>query len=337
MYDSIKKFFQLLKKEKILRLLFIIIILVAVGSFGLTYFEKNTTFSNSIWWSLVTLATVGYGDIAPVTLGGRAIGVVMMFFGIGVLGLFTASVASVFVDNKFKEERGMLEIEAKNHCIICGWNYKANRIINVLGNSRMKDSPIVLLADVDVKPIEDENVNFIRGEVTEENLVKANIKDAKTVIILLDEKLDEYSRDAKAVLNTLTVGSTNPDVYTCVELVNSKNVVHCKRANANEIIVGKEFSSKLLSQAVINHGITKVISEIISKEDGNDLYKITIPPFLEGKKFLDALTILKKEHNCLTIAVQSSCLGAFMTNPSPDYVMQKDDQIVIISEKRVCF
>ncbi|MFQ5646313.1 MAG: potassium channel family protein, partial [bacterium] len=106
MLDFITRLYQLLKREKILRLFIIIIVLVLIGSVGITCFEKDTTFSNAVWWSFVTLATVGYGDIAPVTWPGKTIGVFMMFFGIGLLGLFTATVASIFVDRKFKEERG---------------------------------------------------------------------------------------------------------------------------------------------------------------------------------------------------------------------------------------
>ncbi|MFQ6617847.1 MAG: potassium channel family protein [Fidelibacterota bacterium] len=334
-FNSIVRFYQLLKREKILRLLIVIAILVFVGSFGVTYFEKNTTFLNALWWSFVTLTTVGYGDIAPVTLGGRIIGIIMMFFGIGVLGLFTATIASIFVNRKFKEERGMFKTDVKDHFVICGWNHRASEIVHSLRvDPHGKRKPIVLLADIDTKPVEDEDIYFIQGEVTEENLNRANIKEAKTVIILLDDRLDVYTRDAKAILNTLTVESMNPDVYTCVELVNSENIEHCKRARADEVIVGEEFSSKLLTQAAINHGITMVISEILSKKYGSNLYKVTIPDFLKSESFVNALTLLKRDYNCLIVAVQSSSKDVFMTNPSADYIMQNGDQIILISDRR---
>lgn len=341
MLDFITRLYQLLKREKILRLFIIIIVLVLIGSVGITCFEKDTTFSNAVWWSFVTLATVGYGDIAPVTWPGKTIGVFMMFFGIGLLGLFTATVASIFVDRKFKEERGMLEVQATNHFIICGWNHRASEIISsVRVDSQAKDKQIVLLADIEAKPIDDEAVFFIKGEVTEENLNKARVKEAETVVILLDERLDEYARDAKVILSTLTVESINPDVYTCVELVDSKNIAHCKRARANEIIVGEEFRSKLLTQAAINHGITLVISQILSKnkKDGdNDLYKIDVPEFLTGKSFVDGLALLKKSYDCLVMAVRSSSQSALITNPPADYTFQRGDQLIVISEKKVEF
>ena len=55
-------------------------------------------FATALWWAIVTVTTVGYGDITPVTLGGRALGVILMIGGIGIFGIFTASVAALFVE-----------------------------------------------------------------------------------------------------------------------------------------------------------------------------------------------------------------------------------------------
>ena len=63
--------------------------------------QSNTKidgFATALWWAIVTVTTVGYGDITPVTLGGRALGVVLMIGGIGIFGIFTASVAALFVE-----------------------------------------------------------------------------------------------------------------------------------------------------------------------------------------------------------------------------------------------
>lgn len=56
-----------------------------------------TTFPDALWWAVSTVTTVGYGDHYPVTAGGRAVGVVLMLAGVGILGVITASVAAWFV------------------------------------------------------------------------------------------------------------------------------------------------------------------------------------------------------------------------------------------------
>lgn len=74
-----------------------------IGAWLVLLFEKNATGSNihnypdALWWAIVTVTTVGYGDRFPVTGGGRTVAVILMLVGIGLIGVLTATVASVFI------------------------------------------------------------------------------------------------------------------------------------------------------------------------------------------------------------------------------------------------
>ena len=91
------------------------VLLGAVGFFALESGENSAVrhFGDALWWAISTVTTVGYGDITPVTPEGRLIAVVLMLTGIGVIGVFTATVASLL----FKEEKAgspeMTEILAR--------------------------------------------------------------------------------------------------------------------------------------------------------------------------------------------------------------------------------
>lgn len=61
--------------------------------------ENVNTFFDSVWWAMVTITTVGYGDISPVTAGGRIVSMFLMMMGIGLVGLTTARVATYLVKN----------------------------------------------------------------------------------------------------------------------------------------------------------------------------------------------------------------------------------------------
>jgi voltage-gated potassium channel len=61
-------------------------------------------FSDALWWAIVTVTTVGYGDRFPVSAGGRGVAVVLMLVGIGLIGVLTATVASYFVEQKADED-----------------------------------------------------------------------------------------------------------------------------------------------------------------------------------------------------------------------------------------
>ena len=68
-------------------------------------------FIDAIWWSVATVTTVGYGDIVPRTLVGKAVAVVLMFSGIATLGLLTSSLNNIFVRSGRQTERKLAEIE----------------------------------------------------------------------------------------------------------------------------------------------------------------------------------------------------------------------------------
>lgn len=72
-----------------------------LGAVGYCYFEADFgAFSDALWWSIVTMSTVGYGDISPATLGGRMIAGVLMLFGISFIGILTSTITSYLIEKR---------------------------------------------------------------------------------------------------------------------------------------------------------------------------------------------------------------------------------------------
>jgi len=83
------------------------LVLVLAGGAGLELVEPRTTqggYEDGIWWAIVTATTVGYGDISPATLPGRAIAIVLMLSGIGLISTFSACITSYFVGQQEQPE-----------------------------------------------------------------------------------------------------------------------------------------------------------------------------------------------------------------------------------------
>ena len=259
-----------LRRENLFRLMGVIVVLVLLGAAGLTYFEEDRPFHDALWWAIVTLTTVGFGDISPASLGGRLIGVVLMFFGIGVLGTFTATIAGAFVEQRQRKDRGMGEHDLEGHIILCGWNDRTKEILKDLrADKRSAGDPIALVADIQANPASgDDHLHFVRGTETEDDLKRAGIEKAKTVVLVGDRSLDYGPRDAKAVLAVLTVKSLNRNVYTIAELAGEENEPHCRHAGADEIVVGADLCSRVISTATLDHGISKVLHELLRRAGG---------------------------------------------------------------------
>jgi len=94
-----------------------------LGATGLYVVEREqnqslTSFWDALWWAISTTTTVGYGDIYPITGEGRVIAVLLMLTGIGVIGVFTATIASLFMIEDEEDEFNALhkrlgDIESK--------------------------------------------------------------------------------------------------------------------------------------------------------------------------------------------------------------------------------
>jgi voltage-gated potassium channel len=256
-----------------------------------------------------------------------------MFFGIGVLSMLTATIASFFVELKLKSERGMDSLKVKNHFIICEWNQRAETIYAELrSDPRSARTPIVLLCvGLDQKPVDDDNFFFVHGEITEESLERVNIQQASTVVILGDDTLQPGPRDAKVVLSVLTVEAVAPQVYSIVELVRGENARHCERAQADEIIVTDEFGSRMIASAAIDHGISRVVSELLSARFGNDLQRVPVPHDLASKPFLAVSTAMKEVQGCIVLALERG--REVITNPPKDFLIEASDFLVVIADR----
>ena len=322
-----------LRRENLFRLVGVIVALVMIGAAGLTYFEEDRPFPDALWWAIVTLTTVGFGDISPVSLGGRVIGVVLMFFGIGVLGTFTATIASVFVDQRQRKDRGMGDCDLEGHIILCGWNYRTQEILKDLrADSRSAARPIALVADVETNPAsDDEHLRFVRGTETENDLVRAGIERAETVVLVGDRSQDYRARDAKAVLGVLTAKSLNPSVYVIVELAGEENVPHCRHARADEIVVGADLCSRVISTATLDHGISEVLHELLSARVGHDLMTHPVPAGYGGRTFIDVFSDLKRDEGMIALAIKRHQTGHIVTNPDGEALVAANDSLVVIS------
>ncbi len=94
---------SVLKHHSLFRVLIGVVVTLFLGSWLALLFEEKARGSNihdyvgALWWAIVTVTTVGYGDRFPVTGGGRIVAVILMLVGIGLIGVLTATVASLFI------------------------------------------------------------------------------------------------------------------------------------------------------------------------------------------------------------------------------------------------
>lgn len=103
---------RFVRTNGLVHIVYINVFAITIGSLAAFYFERGITFQSygdALWWAIVTVTTVGYGDFVPKTLPGRAVAVLLMVFGIALISMLTGAIATYFNTSrtKMEEERDL--------------------------------------------------------------------------------------------------------------------------------------------------------------------------------------------------------------------------------------
>lgn len=352
--------------------------LVVVGAL-LVYFAEwhggqISSLWDAVWWTVATVTTVGYGDVVPKTILGRTIGIVVMLAGVSTISLLTATISSMFVATRIREGQGLQQVKLKGHTVICGWNQRLDNLLEILDrNAEVRKESVVLVNEMPPERMEEAlasyvnlNLKYVHGDYTKEPiLARANVRDARAVIILPDMSLASVPRDDKTLPAALTIKSMKRDAKVYAHVIDRENVSHLRRANVDDVIVSDEHVGYLLASDIFSPGIAQTVATLLSSEGGTSLKRVHVPDEFVGKKFRELQEYFKTQHNSIAIGfvteegsvklsdILSSDYGAIDTfierkfkaagldmlekggirlslNPPLDYVVQeKQDAIVI--------
>lgn len=324
-YEPLRVFFFVLRKENLFLILGITLTILFCGATALYLLEHpiNKTLDSlgsALYWAVISMTTAGYGDIAPITPAGRVVAILVVVSGLLLFSMVTATIASVFVEKKIREGKGLETIKTKDHILLCGWNNNADEVIDgLLRSTSGKKLSLVLLNELSEEEVESlkykyrqHEFKFLRGDFTQEEVLeRANIAQAQAAILLADtsgrrslEKADE-----RTILGTLAIKSLSPEVKTCAELLSPENRQHLRRANVDEIIVRGEHIGNLLAGAATSPGLPRVISNLLSPLEENNLWKVEIPRHFIGKPVGELAAYFKREKQALLIALLSEQKG----------------------------
>ena len=286
-------------------LVFTVLMLIIFLSEQKTNSAINTLF-DAIWYTLVTITTVGYGDITPRSILGRTSAMILLLAGVALFGALSGKFASFLFDRQQKKDRGLLKMnKIKNHFLICGWKPNFERILEgiLLANPEIPPEKIILLNNSSQNEMEKikadsrfKNINYIHGDFTDEDtLLKSQIKTAERTLILADnsENFSSLETDSRTVLAVITIKNLNPKIYCVAEIIDSKFEKHLSLAHCDEIILSADYGQNLLIQASSGKGMSHILRELISEESDSGILICDIPQKFVGNNYGDFRLSLK--------------------------------------------
>ena len=220
---------------------------------------------SALWWVVVTMTTVGYGDLYPVTPWGRVLGMVVMLSGIGLVSTLTGSLASMIVERHAKQRKGLLKVKLSGHIILLGWNEYGRNLVNSLKQTGVLDrSELVLVNSLPPDQREElayqlemeKNLHFVFGSPTQENVLhRASPEAARMIYILSEAGIPSKEADQQSLYAALTVRAIAPKVLIYSEVNLPENREHLLRAGVNETVIRGEVTSLLLGMMGANPSV----------------------------------------------------------------------------------
>ncbi|MDK9700161.1 MAG: NAD-binding protein [bacterium] len=283
----LNEFLRQLYRSGLIIILVLMFVLIVAGALLVLAAENYSSSSQiksitqAIWWAIVTMTTTGYGDLVPFTLSGRGAAILLMFGGITLVALFSATISSVFVVMRLREGRGLQKIHWTEHIVVCGWNSIAISLLEGLKRFSESKPRIVLINMLSgdemqnvAERFRDLKLEFVHGDSTqEETLKRGNLSSAQTVILLSDNGI---SGDDRQIFVALAARSLNKNAKLYAQVTDEKNIYHLKRAGVDEVVWVAPYAGFLLATHAVAPGIPKVFDELLSPQQNISFIKVPI-------------------------------------------------------------
>jgi voltage-gated potassium channel len=326
-----------------LRVGLMLLAILLYGSTGFLYFEgparPELRIGDGLWYSLATVTTVGYGDLAPATLGGRVVvALPLMVVGISLLGYVLSISASTLVQSKAKELHGMTEHRLHGHLVIFNFPSvaKVERLLDEIAADReFSAGRKVLLVDERLEELpaelERRGVLFVRGNPTrEETLQRASVDHATHAIVLAQKPGDPHSDDLNVAV-TLAIESKRRKLFTVVECIDYETEELLRKAGCDRVVCTSRFDAHFISHELLSPGVQEVVEKLTSNLRGQRLH---VTPF-ESKKSSPCSVVAERCRGRGHLLLGVKRAGAPQLNLAPDFVIEPGDRLITIGAERL--
>jgi voltage-gated potassium channel len=280
--------------------------------------------------TVITLATVGFQEVHNLSDAGRVFTILLIVFGVSVLGYTVGKLAQIMFEGQFQRFLGRKKVEKsieelRDHYIVCGYGRIGALICREFA---AKPIPFVVVESnpAVLEKLEKEGVLFLRGNATEdETLLKAGIMRAKGLVSVV-------TSDTENVYITLTARGLNQNLYILVRSGDPGSEIKLQRAGANKVVSPYHIGGNRMAQAILRPNVVDFI-EIATGREHMDLQmeEIFIPersPFA-GQNLLDAG--LRRDTGVIIVGIKKEN-GKMVFNPGGTSKLDAKDTLIVLGQ-----
>lgn len=314
--------------NKLIKVILILLILFSVGTAAFMIIEK-WSFLESLYMTVITISTVGFQEVRPLTENGRIFTIFLILSGYGIMLYALSSIIAFIVGGElldiFRRRKMNSKIEELNgHYIICGSKGPGEYVINELINTYQKF--VVIENDAErIKELKEmEKILFVEGDASEDNiLIEAGITRAKGLVSAL-------STDKDNLFVVLTARNINKDLRI-VALAFDENTDHkLRRAGADSVITPNSIGGIRLASEVIRPSVVSFLDMMLRGKVTVRIEEVSIPKGsgLKGKNLAEAK--IHEKAKLIIIAIRNGETGNYQYNPGSHTVIKEGDVLITI-------
>ena len=319
------------EKRKLKFIAYAFILLLIVGVFGYKYLLK-IDFIDALYMTVITISTVGFGEVGTRSDLSELFSVFMIFLGVGIVGYAFTTIVAMLVEGKlvdlWKGNKMDKKISALNtHYIICGSGELAQVIINKFIKENLNFVVITDNRD-DLDDYSNHDILVVEGSPTEEEiLIKAGVEKAKGLIASLDSEVDN-------IVTVLTARDLNKEIYIIANSTNKSGSDKLMKVGANKTLSAVEISGKRMASLMIKPNIISFLDVVTRVGDVElDLEEVIVKKgsYLENKKLLEAQ--IPNKTGLIVLAIKEHANEKMLFNPPIDYVFNIGDVLIVLGRE----
>jgi len=317
-----------------LLLFFVFPLLVGVSAVGIYLIEGNPesafgSLFNSLWWTIVTVGTIGYGDMYPATVPGKSFGLLVLCMGVLVNSVVVAVASSWFFNLRSSREKGLKKVYLNDHIVVC--SDSPVFIQSVLNENQrfVEGQKAVIVTPLDRHPLlgsDLEKVPWVQGEGY--NLDALEKASAKNAVIAYAS----YQDDADTVMTVMQLEVLSPKgrIKTMALYHVQDYLSHLQNVGVDYAIKTFDVYVPMMVQACLSQGSPVWLREIILRLTSKSRIKSNIvPDHQAGVMWIDYIKAAKSERGEMPLALVNK-EGILIINPFVDEMVEPETRVLAI-------
>jgi voltage-gated potassium channel len=286
---------------------------------------------DAVYMTVITLTTVGYGEVKIVSATGRIFTIFLIVIGCGQILYVAGVVVQYFIDGRINDLMGRRKLDKKinklkNHIVVCGYG----RIGRVLSESlrEKRDDVVVVEKDEDlIKDLDASGVLYVTGDATdEENLIKAGIYKAEYLVAAL-------ATDTSNVFLVLTARQLNPHIFIMARAGNYKAKSKLITAGADKVEYPYDMGAVSMAMGVLRPTVTSFLDIAMGGKDKKiQIEEISVQSSSPLVNVMLKDSGIRQTYDLIIIAIKKED-GGMIFNPSFDTTIHEGDTVIAVGEK----